>query len=164
MNERYALITGASTGMGRATALRLAADGYSVFACVRKMADGRALADAKPAAGEVIPVLLDVTDAGQIASAVAAVAERAGDAGLSVLVNNAGVGVFGPVELAPLETVRWQFEVNVTGQIAVTQAFLPLLRRRGGRLPLALAFGRRLMQDLRHRGQLPRCPLLTDWD
>jgi NAD(P)-dependent dehydrogenase (short-subunit alcohol dehydrogenase family) len=143
MNERYAVITGASTGMGRATALRMAADGYIVFAGVRKMADGQALADAKAAAGEIIPVLLDVTDAGQIASAAAAVAARTGDAGLSVLVNNAGVGVFGPVELAPLETVRWQFEVNVTGQIAVTQAFLPLLRRARGRIVMIGSIGDR---------------------
>jgi NAD(P)-dependent dehydrogenase (short-subunit alcohol dehydrogenase family) len=143
MNERYAVITGASTGMGRATALRLAADGYIVFACVRKMADGHPIAAAKGSAGQIIPVLLDVTDAGQIASAAAAVAERTGDAGLSVLVNNAGIGVFGPVELAPLETVRWQFEVNVTGQIAVTQAFLPLLRRARGRIVMIGSIGDR---------------------
>lgn len=142
MNERYALVTGASTGMGRATVLRLAADGYRVFAGVRKEADGKSLLrDA--ADGEIIPVLLDVTDAGQIAAAVATVTARTRNAGLSALVNNAGIGVFGPLELASLDSIRRQFEVNVTGQIAVTQAFLPLLRRARGRIVVIGSIGDR---------------------
>ena len=143
MSERYALVTGASTGMGRATVLRLAGDGYRVFAGVRKEADGQALARDAAGRGTVIPVTLDVTDAGQIAAAVTTVTARVGDAGLAALVNNAGVGVFGPLELAPLETIRWQFEVNVTGQIAVTQAFLPLLRQARGRIVMIGSIGDR---------------------
>lgn len=141
MNERYALVTGASTGMGRATVLRLARDGYHVFAGVRKEADGQSLV--KAAGAGVTPVRLDVTDAGQIAAAVEAIAARAGDVGLHALVNNAGVGVFGPLELATLESIRWQFEVNVTGQIAITQAFLPLLRKARGRIVMIGSIGDR---------------------
>jgi NAD(P)-dependent dehydrogenase (short-subunit alcohol dehydrogenase family) len=84
-----------------------------------------------------------VTDAGQIAAAVETVTARAGDAGLAALVNNAGVGIFGPLELAPLESIRQQFEVNVTGQVAVTQAFLPLLRKTHGRIVMIGSIGDR---------------------
>jgi NAD(P)-dependent dehydrogenase (short-subunit alcohol dehydrogenase family) len=142
MNERYALVTGASTGMGRATVLRLARDGYHVFAGVRKEADGESLVRAA-AGGDVIPVQLDVTDAGQIAAAAETVTARTGGAGLHALVNNAGVGVFGPLELASLDSIRWQFEVNVTGQIAITQAFLPLLRTARGRIVMIGSIGDR---------------------
>jgi NAD(P)-dependent dehydrogenase (short-subunit alcohol dehydrogenase family) len=143
MSERYALVTGASTGMGRATVLRLAADGYRVFAGVRKEADGQALVRDAAGRGNVVPVKLDVTDAGQIAAAVETVTVAVGEAGLAALVNNAGVGVFGPLELAPLETIRRQFEVNVTGQVAVTQAFLPLLRQARGRIVMIGSIGDR---------------------
>jgi NAD(P)-dependent dehydrogenase (short-subunit alcohol dehydrogenase family) len=123
--------------------LRLAADGYRVFAGVRKEADGQALARDAAGRGNVIPVMLDVTDAGQIAAAVETVTASAGDVGLAALVNNAGVGIFGPLELASLESIRWQFEVNVTGQIAVTQAFLPLLRQARGRIVMIGSIGDR---------------------
>jgi NAD(P)-dependent dehydrogenase (short-subunit alcohol dehydrogenase family) len=137
----HVLVTGASSGIGRATALRLAASGYHVFAGVRKPADGVALAQA--AAGEVTPVILDVTDAQQITSAVTSIASHAGDAGLAGLVNNAGIGVFGPLELIPLEQFRRQLEVNVTGQLAITQAALPLLRRERGRIVMIGSIGAR---------------------
>lgn len=143
MSDRNALVTGASTGMGRATVLRLAADGYRVFAGVRKETDGQALVRAAAGRGNVVPVALDVTDAGQIAAAVGTVTAVAGEDGLAALVNNAGVGVFGPLELAPLEAIRRQFEVNVTGQIAVTQAFLPLLRQGHGRIVMIGSIGDR---------------------
>lgn len=143
MSERYALVTGASTGMGRATVLRLAADGYRVFASVRKQADGQALLRDAAGRGDVIPVMLDVTDAGQIAAAVETVTATVGDDGLAALVNNAGVGVFGPLELASLDSIRWQLEVNVTGQVAVTQAFLPLLRKARGRIIMIGSIGDR---------------------
>jgi NAD(P)-dependent dehydrogenase (short-subunit alcohol dehydrogenase family) len=143
MSERYALVTGASTGMGRVTVLRLAADGYRVFAGVRKEADGQALVRDAGGRGDVVPVMLDVTDAGQIAAAAQTVTACVGDVGLAALVNNAGVGIFGPLELAPLESIRRQFEVNVTGQIAVTQAFLPLLRKAHGRIVMIGSIGDR---------------------
>jgi NAD(P)-dependent dehydrogenase (short-subunit alcohol dehydrogenase family) len=139
--RRHVLITGASSGIGRATALRLAAGGYHVFAGVRKPADGAALAEA--ATGEVTPVILDVTDAQQITSAVQSIASHVGDAGLAGLVNNAGIGVFGPLELIPIAQFRHQLEVNVTGQLAITQAALPLLRRGRGRIVMIGSIGAR---------------------
>jgi NAD(P)-dependent dehydrogenase (short-subunit alcohol dehydrogenase family) len=78
--------------------------------------------------------MLDVTDRDSIAAAVQTVAKAVGEAGLAGLVNNAGIAVGGPIELVPMSAVRCQFEVNVFGQIAVTQAFLPLLRRGRGRV------------------------------
>lgn len=137
----HVLVTGASSGIGRATALRLATSGYHVFAGVRKPADGAALTEA--AAGNVTPVILDVTDAQQIASAVELVAGHVGNAGLAGLVNNAGIGVFGPLELIPIEQFRRQLEVNVTGQLAITQAALPLLRRARGRIVMIGSIGTR---------------------
>jgi NAD(P)-dependent dehydrogenase (short-subunit alcohol dehydrogenase family) len=120
--SKTVLVTGASTGIGRASALLLAREGFTVYAGVRKDADGQALGPT------VIPIKLDVTDAGQIAEAVARIGH------LDALVNNAGVGVTGPVEFVPLDALRWQYEVNVFGQIAVTQAILPLLRASRGRV------------------------------
>jgi NAD(P)-dependent dehydrogenase (short-subunit alcohol dehydrogenase family) len=137
----HALVTGASSGIGRATALRLAASGYHVFAGVRKPADGTALAEA--AAGELTPLLLDVTDTQQITAAVKTIVGHVGDAGLAGLVNNAGIGVFGPLELIPIEQFRRQLEVNVTGQLAVTQAALPLLRQARGRIVMIGSIGTR---------------------
>jgi NAD(P)-dependent dehydrogenase (short-subunit alcohol dehydrogenase family) len=137
----HVLVTGASSGIGRATALRLAARGHHVYAGIRKPADGTALGQA--ATGELTPLLLDVTDAGQITAAAHAIAGHAGDGGLAGLVNNAGIGVFGPLELIPIEQFRHQLDVNVTGQLAVTQAFLPLLRRARGRIVMIGSIGNR---------------------
>lgn len=123
------LVTGASTGIGHATALRLAGAGFTVFAGVRKDADGRRLQERKP---DIEPVLLDVTDLEQIKAAAEHLGAVAGR--LDGLVNNAGIGVTGPVELVPLESLRRQYEVNVFGQVAVIQAMLPLLRRARGRI------------------------------
>ena len=111
--------------------MELARRGYCVFAGVRKKCDGQRLRDQLP---DIAPLLLDVTDAGQIADAAAAVGQAVGDAGLAGLVNNAGIVVAGPLEILPLAQLRLQFEVNVVGQIAVTQAFLPLLRKAKGRI------------------------------
>jgi len=126
------LVTGASTGIGRATALRLAAAGWRVFAGVRRDADGRALADAS--AGSLTPVALDVTDPAQIAAAADSIADAVGGAGLAGLVNNAGIARGGPVEYLPVDDWRLQFEVNLFGQVAVTQAMMPLLRDARGRI------------------------------
>ncbi len=143
------LITGASTGIGRATALRLAAAGWTVFAGVRDpAASERLLAEA--VAGQVIPLTLDVTDAGQIEQARARVQEESARAGgsqgvrLDALVNNAGIGVGGPLELVSPEDLRMQFEVNVFGQVAVTRALLPALRAARGRIVLLSSIGGRV--------------------
>jgi NAD(P)-dependent dehydrogenase (short-subunit alcohol dehydrogenase family) len=129
---RAAVVTGASTGIGAAIALRLDAAGWTVFAGVRREADGAALA--ARAAGRLRPVILDVTDAASLAAARDAVAAARGDAGLQGLVNNAGIAVAAPLEYLPLDDLRRQLEVNVVGLVAATQAFLPLLRRARGRV------------------------------
>lgn len=116
---RSALVTGASSGIGAACALRLAASGWRVHAGVRREGDAPAGTD---------EILLDVTDAGDIARA----AERIGE--LDALVNNAGIAIAIPLEFIPLEELRRQLEINVIGQVAVTQAFLPHLRRSRGRI------------------------------
>ncbi|MGO8689775.1 MAG: SDR family oxidoreductase [Thermoguttaceae bacterium] len=126
------VITGASTGIGEACALALDARGWRVFAGVRSPSDAERLRG--QASPRLAPVQLDVTDAASIAQAVGRVEEAVGEAGLAGLVNNAGIVVAGPLELLPIDMVRKQFEVNVIGQIAVTQAFLPLLRRARGRI------------------------------
>ena len=104
---------------------------------MRKDADAQGLA----AHDRVTPVFLDVTSTGQIADAVAAIQARAGEAGLDGLVNNAGSGAALPLELMPLEALRRQLEVNTIGQLAVTQAFLPLLRRGHGRIVMIGSIG-----------------------
>jgi len=132
------LITGASTGIGRATALRLAGSGWTVLAGVRKAADGDAL---KLAGGKrVIPLELDVTDAVQIEKAAEHVREIA-PGGLDALVNNAGGALGGPLELLPLEEVRHLFDVNFFGHVAVTQALIPALRHARGRIVLISSVG-----------------------
>jgi NAD(P)-dependent dehydrogenase (short-subunit alcohol dehydrogenase family) len=121
------VITGASTGIGRATALRLARAGFAVLAGVRRAEDGAAL---RAQDGRIEPALVDVTDAGQIA----ALAARVGGGPLAGLVNNAGIAVAGPLEGVPLELVRRQYEVNVFGLLAVTQALLDPIRAGHGRI------------------------------
>ena len=113
------LVTGASSGIGEATARRLARAGWRVFAGVRTAGDA-------PDGTEEL--VLDVTDAEQIAAAADAVDD------LQALVNNAGIAIASPLELIPLDELRRQLEVNVLGQVAVTQAFLPHLRRARGRI------------------------------
>lgn len=121
------LITGASTGIGEATALHLDRLGHRVFAGVRKEADGERLAAASRS-GRLIPVMVDVTDQGQIDDAVATVSETT-NGRLDAVVNNAGVAIGGPLEFLPLDDFRTQIDINVTGLLAVTQAALPLVRR-----------------------------------
>ncbi len=133
MQARTVVVTGTSSGIGRAIALRLAARGYRVFAGVRRREEGDALLRDAPIG--LSPVILDVADAAWIAAARAEIAGSL-DGGLSALVNNAGLTVVGPLELLPIEALRRQFEVNLFGQIAVTQAFLPQLREARGRIIL----------------------------
>ncbi len=132
MTSPSCVITGASTGIGEACALRLDRAGWRVFAGVRRREDAARLeAQLSPRSR---PVIVDVTDQASIASAVAEVASTLRDEGLAGLVNNAGIAVAGPLEFLPLDEFRRQLEVNVTGQLAVTQECLPLLRRSRGRI------------------------------
>lgn len=126
------LITGASTGIGAACARHLDAEGARVFAGVRKESDGARLREGS--SDRLRPVMLDVTRADQIAAAVDEIGAAAGDRGLDGLVNNAGVARGGPLEYLTIDEWRDQFEINVFGQIAVTQAVLPLIRRATGRI------------------------------
>lgn len=126
------LITGASTGIGRACALHLDRLGWQVFAGVRRAEDAAAIkAVASPA---LEPLLLDVIQADQVAAAAEQVSGLVGARGLDGLVNNAGISIGGPLEFVPMQLVRLQFEVNVLGQVSMIQAFLPLLRRARGRI------------------------------
>ena len=139
------VITGASSGIGEACALRLAERGHGVFAGVRKDTDGVAL---KQKSSAVIPVMIDVTDAASIASAAATVSAAVGAEGLVGLVNNAGVVFPGPLEFIELDDLRKQLEINVIGQIAVTQAFLPLIREGKGRIVNIGSIGGRMATPL----------------
>jgi NAD(P)-dependent dehydrogenase (short-subunit alcohol dehydrogenase family) len=136
---RAALVTGASTGIGRATALELSRCGFQVFAGVRRPEDGERVR--AEATGELEPVLIDVTDGASIEAAAAAIAERTAGAGLAGLVNNAGVAYAGPLEFVPLDDLRRQLEVNLIGQIAVTRAMLPGLRTARGRIVNVTSIG-----------------------
>ena len=122
LDGRTVLVTGASTGIGRATAMMLAELGATVYAGTRDAASGYGLGP------YVRPVRLDVTNDVEIVD-VAAQIER-----LDALVNNAGIAVTGPLEFLPLDELRRQLEVNTLGALAVTQACLPALRRTRGRI------------------------------
>ena len=137
------VITGTSTGIGRAAALRLDAAGFDVFAGVRRADDGEQLeADAS---GRLRTLIVDVTDADAIAAAARDVEAAVGERGVAGLVNNAGMTVVGPLEFVAIEDVRRQLEVNLVGQIAVTQAFLPLIRRATGRIVNISSVGGRVV-------------------
>lgn len=122
------LVTGASSGIGAVTARLLVARGFRVWAGVRDPAAAERLASLGPAC---TPIALDVTRSDQLAAAAATIAA---DGGLYGLVNNAGVAIGAPLETIPLGTLREQFEINVFGALAVTQAMLPMLRRTLGRI------------------------------
>ena len=146
MAERAVLVTGTSTGIGEATALRLDRNGWRVFAGVRKEADGDRLR--AQASGPLTPVILDVTDAASIDAAVKEIGAVLGGAGLAGVVNNAGVGRGGPLEYLPLEEWREQLEINVVGQVAVTRATLPLVRQARGRVVFVGSIGGRICAPL----------------
>jgi NAD(P)-dependent dehydrogenase (short-subunit alcohol dehydrogenase family) len=132
------VVTGSSTGIGRACALQLDRLGFKVFAGVRREDDGEELR--REASGRLEPLILDVTDPSHVSQAAARVAEVTGNR-LSGLVNNAGIGVGGPLELMSLDDFRHQIEVNLIGQVAVTQALIPALRRARGRLIFISSIG-----------------------
>ena len=131
--KRAILITGASTGIGKACALYLDSIGFKVFAGVRREADGNDLR--KNASGSLTPVLIDVTDSESIDSALKFVSGEVGDDGLAGLVNNAGIATAsGLLEFLSIAEIRNLLEVNLIGHIAVTQAFLSLIRKGHGRI------------------------------
>lgn len=140
------VVTGASTGIGRACAARLVARGATVFAGVRREADGEAL---RTELGRGLrPLLLDVTDATQVVAARDSVMARLAHEPLDGVVNNAGIAVGGPVEYLPVDAWRDQFEVNLFGVVEMTKAFLELLRRGPGRNVIVGSVGGRLASPL----------------
>jgi NAD(P)-dependent dehydrogenase (short-subunit alcohol dehydrogenase family) len=128
---KTALITGCSTGIGRASALRLDAAGWKVYAGVRKPGDADSLA--AEGTDRLTPLILDVTREETIEQARELIAAECAD-GLDALVNNAGVAYTGPLEFVPLDDLRHQLEVNLIGHLAMTQAMLPALRTAKGRI------------------------------
>lgn len=129
-SRQNVLITGASSGIGAATALLLAREGFRVFAAVRRAEDARIL---KAHDATLETLLMDVTDATAVSLAAHHVAEVTGGK-LHALVNNAGIAVAGPLELLPIPELEKQLDINVIGPVRVTQAFLPMLRTAEGRI------------------------------
>ncbi len=130
--SRAVVITGASTGIGRETALHLDRLGFRVFAGVRKDRDAESLQ--KEASQRLKPIRLDVTDPNSIASARSEVESELRSDGLYGLVNNAGIAISGALEFIQLDEFRRQLEVNVMGLLATSQTFLPLIRKARGRI------------------------------
>lgn len=130
-NKKSILITGTSSGIGKACALYLAEKGFNVYAGVRKQADADSLK--KESSGALTPIILDVTDENTIHEAVDRIAGETGGH-LWGLVNNAGLSINAPLELTPVSDIRKLMDVNVCGLLAVTKAFIPLLRKRAGRI------------------------------
>ena len=122
MDKKCVLVTGASSGLGKETATKLANEGYRVFAGVRKEEDAQKLKELNE---EIIPVFIDVTSDSSVNEAVLTVSKYTGK--LFALVNNAGIAMGGPVEFLPIPMLQKQFDVNVFGAIRVAQKFLPLL-------------------------------------
>ncbi len=133
------LITGASRGIGRTTALRLAEAGWDVYGGVRRSSDGDELRKESP---RITPVILDITDAEQVAALPEQIPTLDG------LVNNAGSAFYGPIEGLPIDDFRKQIEVNLIGQVAVTQALLPRLRESRGRIVFTSSLSGRVATPL----------------
>jgi NAD(P)-dependent dehydrogenase (short-subunit alcohol dehydrogenase family) len=131
-SSQAVLISGSSTGIGAACAMELDRRGFRVFAGVRNEAAAEHLRSL--ASPRLTPVMLDVTSAEMIAAVAEKIEQEMGERGLFGLVNNAGIAVSGPLELLLIESIRRQFEVNVLGHLAVTQAMLPMLRAAKGRV------------------------------
>ena len=127
-----ALVTGAGSGIGEACAKRLSTLGWRVFAGVLDETQRAHVEQSR--LERVTPVVLDITKVDAIAAAAETIAAEVGQRGLAGLVNNAGIGVVGPVEFVPIDRLRHQLEVNLIGHVAVTQACLPLLRKATGRI------------------------------
>jgi NAD(P)-dependent dehydrogenase (short-subunit alcohol dehydrogenase family) len=136
------LVTGASSGIGRATALHLETLGFDVFAGVRREEDGERLA--ADSSGRCVPVLFDITDQAAIDAMAQRLTSELADAGLHGLVNNAGIAQPAPIEIIPIDDFRNQLEVNLVGHVAVTQAMLPMIRRARGRIVNVSSVGGRV--------------------
>src|SRR5579864_2242825 len=129
-NRKTVVITGASSGIGRACVSRMSSAGWLVFATVRKASDRDQLRTEK----NVYPVIMDVQDASTVSAAAEEVASQLDRSGLDGLVNVAGIGMVRPIEYAPVADVREIFEINFFGQLATIQAFSALVRKKRGRI------------------------------
>ena len=132
MHSKTIVITGASTGIGKACALHLDKLGYQVFAGVRTETDALSLQDAS--SDRLTTFYIDIAKSESILSATNMLKSTLKSGGLDGLINNAGIVVAGPLEFVPIDSLRSQLEINVIGHIAVTQALLPLLRQAQGRI------------------------------
>ena len=130
-SDKAILISGTSTGIGKATALYLDKLGFKVYAGVRKQVDGDTIIEL--ASHRLTPIILDVTDPESISAAAGLIEEETGG-NVFGLINNAGIGRGGPLEVTPIAEIRKLMEVNVIGLMAVTQAFIPMLRKENGRI------------------------------
>jgi NAD(P)-dependent dehydrogenase (short-subunit alcohol dehydrogenase family) len=140
--DKIAFVTGASSGIGEATARRLLTDGYKVFAGARRLERMAGLADL---GATLVP--LDLTDDASIVRAVDAIKSQAGR--LDVLVNNAGYGSYGALEDVPLEEARRQFEVNVFGLARICQLVLPIMRaQKSGKIVNVTSIGGKIWEPL----------------
>jgi short-subunit dehydrogenase len=131
MNDKTVVITGASSGIGKACALYLDQWGFNIYAGVRKQSDGDELQ--KNASKNLKTIILDVTDLVSIRNAADSIGKETGG-NIFGLINNAGIGRGGALEVTPMEEIRNLFEVNVIGLLAVTRAFIPILRSSQGRI------------------------------
>jgi NAD(P)-dependent dehydrogenase (short-subunit alcohol dehydrogenase family) len=132
LSSRSVAITGAGGGLGREIALGLAAKGYAVFGTAMSDAEVRELRDASD--GRVQLTICDMTQEAAVQSWADGVSDALGDAGLDILINNAGILTPGPIEVLPLDAIRREFDVNVFGALSVINAFLPALRKARGRI------------------------------
>ena len=121
--EKYVLITGSSSGLGKATAEKLAKEGFKVFAGVRKQEDKKTLEQIHP---NITPVFIDVTSDESVDCAFETIQKTTNK--LFALVNNAGVALAGPVEYIPVDILKKQFDINVFGAIRTAQKALPLMQ------------------------------------
>ncbi len=131
MKQRFVLVTGASTGIGKACALHLDREGFTVFATVRKTLDGEALQ--AQSSKSLIPILLDVTQQDSITNAIQQI-EILTNRRLHGLVNNAGIAPSGPLECLTSNSIREIFDINVIGLLFIIQACLPMLKQTKGRI------------------------------
>jgi NAD(P)-dependent dehydrogenase (short-subunit alcohol dehydrogenase family) len=131
-SRRSAAVTGAGGGLGRDIALGLATKGYIVFGTAMSAAEVQDLRDAS--GGRVSLTVCDMTKEQAVKAWAGGVSDALGDAGLDLLINNAGILTPGPIEILPLDAIRREFDVNVFGALSVMNAFLPALRKARGRI------------------------------